>query len=351
MTATDSVRPQLDGLDLARYLAFVGMVFVNFKIAMGADTDDTIISTFITALEGRAAATFVILAGIGLGLSRVQSYKRTVYGIGKRALLLFMLGCLNMLVFDADIIHYYAVYFFLAAFFLPLRTRWLFLVILLVNILFLAMIFLLDYELGWDWKTYSYPDFWTFDGFVRNLFFNGWHPVFPWVSFVFFGIILSRLRLHTRSTQHRLIAAGLSLMILIEGLSLWLTPLLMPIDADLATLVTTKPIPPLPLYILAGSGFACFLLGLCLRSAAHVKKLGILPLFAPAGRQTLTLYFAHILVGMGILEALQMLDGQTAGEAARAALIFCIGATAFSYVWAKRFTHGPLESLLKLAGK
>ena len=58
-----------------------------------------------------------------------------------------------------------------------------------------AMMLLLDYETGWNWSDYSYHGFWTPTGFVRNLFFNGWHPVFPWLGFLLFGIILSRLSL------------------------------------------------------------------------------------------------------------------------------------------------------------
>lgn len=64
-------RSRLVGLDLARYLAFVGMVVVNFMIVMGVQADGSFVYTVTSALEGRAAATFVVLAGIGLGLASV----------------------------------------------------------------------------------------------------------------------------------------------------------------------------------------------------------------------------------------------------------------------------------------
>ena len=60
---------RLYGLDLARYLAFVGMVIVNFKIARGADGTTGLAATFSSLFECSAAATFVVLAGIGLGLA------------------------------------------------------------------------------------------------------------------------------------------------------------------------------------------------------------------------------------------------------------------------------------------
>jgi len=53
---------RLDGLDLARLVAFVGMVIVNFNVVMGGQADAGFLSVFVQALEGRAAATFVVLA-------------------------------------------------------------------------------------------------------------------------------------------------------------------------------------------------------------------------------------------------------------------------------------------------
>ena len=46
---------RLYGLDLARFVAFVGMVIVNFKIAMGADSAG-ILGMLTGGPEGRAAA-------------------------------------------------------------------------------------------------------------------------------------------------------------------------------------------------------------------------------------------------------------------------------------------------------
>ena len=57
------------GLDIARAFAIVGMVIVNFKITMSAETSGPQwLRTFAALFDGRAAATFVILAGIGASL-------------------------------------------------------------------------------------------------------------------------------------------------------------------------------------------------------------------------------------------------------------------------------------------
>ena len=44
-----------------------------------------------------------------------------------------------------------------------------------------------NYEIGWNFETLEYQGFWTINGFIRNLFFNGFHPVIPWTSFMLFG--------------------------------------------------------------------------------------------------------------------------------------------------------------------
>ena len=61
---------RLHGLDLARYLALAGMVLVNFRLAMAVEADGGgLLAGFFHLLEGKASATFVTLAGVGLVLA------------------------------------------------------------------------------------------------------------------------------------------------------------------------------------------------------------------------------------------------------------------------------------------
>lgn len=346
-----STTNRLDGLDIARYIAFVGMVVVNFKIAMGAESEDGFANLITTALEGRAAATFVVLAGIGLGLAGLRGIDQAISVTVKRAAFLLVLGLLNMMIFDADILHYYAFYFLFGVFLLPLRIRTLIAAIVGLNAAFVIMIFVLNYDAGWNWENYTYQGFWTVQGFVRNLFFNGWHPVIPWLGFLLFGLILSRLKLSEKKTQYRLIFFGALSFLLAEMLAMVLQPLLSGVDAELLDLATTEPVPPMPLYTLAGMGAASIVIGLCLRFTETFRQSGLLTVITPAGRQTLTLYIAHILIGMGVLEALGMLENQTVNTALIASMIFCLAATIFALLWARLFKRGLIETMMrKLAG-
>lgn len=343
---------RLRGLDLARYLAFVGMVIVNFKIVMGVQNADGFAARFSQMLEGRAAATFVVLAGVGLGLAAARSdFGSTMSVTLRRAAFLLVIGLLNSLIFEADILHYYAFYFLFGVLLLPLNTRLLIAVIIALNLMFVLMILTLDFSAEWNWVTFAYTGFWTPAGFVKNLFFNGWHPVIPWLSFLLVGIVVSRLALGEGRVQRRLVFAGAVMWALAEGVSLILMPFAVAIDVELADLVGTAPVPPMPQYIAAGTGFALVVTGLCLLVANSMDRVDVLGLVTPAGRQTLTLYIAHIMIGMGVLEALGRLGGQSAQQALVAALLFSFAATLYAWIWARVFKRGPIEAAMRrLAG-
>ncbi|WP_120497588.1 heparan-alpha-glucosaminide N-acetyltransferase domain-containing protein [Kiloniella sp. EL199] len=350
---------RLDGLDFARFIAFIGMVLVNFTVAMGAEGQGSFLATtFVGTLEGRAAATFVVLAGIGLGLAANKTNDdhefngKLIWLTSKRALFLLVLGLLNSLIFDADILHYYALYFFFGVFFIRMSSGGLIFSIITLLIGFVIMLLTLDYDVGWDWKTYSYQNFWTFEGFICNLFFNGWHPVVPWLAFFLFGILLSRLPLDKGQIQLQLFVFGLIALITVEGLSLFTLALLAGAEQDLLDIATTEPIPPMPYYMIAGMGSACMVLAVSLWMNSFFSKGSVFKLCRQIGRQTLTLYVAHILLGMGTLEALGLLDGQntsgTTDDALIASGIFVVATALYIWIYSKFFTRGPIENLMRL---
>lgn len=339
---------RLDGLDIARLMAFVGMVIVNFNVVMGGQADTGVLSAFVKAFEGRAAATFVVLAGIGLGLAvKNDNGTHFVSDVMKRAFFLLVLGLLNTLIFDADILHYYAFYFMFGVFCLRLSSVHLLNLIVLVNVVSFIMILVFDYDVGWNWADYSYVDFWTFSGFARNLFFNGWHPVFPWLSFLLWGVVLSRLPLHQEYMHKALILFGFLGYLSAEILSIASISLLSGNDPELLLLFGTGPVPPLPLYIGAGISVASLVVGICLKSASWMDKIGLLKILLPAGRQTLSLYIGHIFIGMGMLEGLGMLGGQSILNVLIAAFIFCIMAVVYAYFYSQLFKRGPIETLMR----
>ena len=332
---------RLEALDAARFLAFCGMVLVNFRIAAEVAPGQDWASILINSLEGRAAALFVVLAGIGIGLSTVSAPV-----LLRRAVFLFVLGLVNMTIFDADILHFYAIYFVLGAAFLTASSRVLWIGAFGVMALAILATMTLNYDLGWDWDALTYTDLWTLPGFLRNLFFNGWHPVFPWAAFLLIGMAIGRSDLHTRCVQHRLIMWGFAAAMFA------LFPQLMTDDPELAAYLGTESIPPGPFYILAGTGTACMVIGALLKFWPQVQALHIGPALTAPGRQSLTLYMAHILIGMGILDEAGLLDGSLSAQQIVAyALAFCAVSSAYALLWSRKFKRGPLEALMRVTTK
>ncbi|HHG89252.1 MAG TPA: DUF418 domain-containing protein [Devosia sp.] len=317
------------------------MVFVNFHVVTGGGDGGAWAMLFLSAVEGKAAATFVVLAGVGLalGAQRNQTPSFSILTL-KRALFLFVIGLINSLIFPADILHYYAVYFVVGLLLIRRSTRTILIVALVLPLVFVALLFVLDYEAGWDWETFDYAGFWTPSGFARNLLFNGWHPLVPWMSFLLMGFLLARLELGRKKTQNRLMLYGAVALGAAYALSFVLSS-----DPELAELVTVSPIPPGPLYMLAGAGAASLSIGICLWVFRKGQVNWLTP-FTRTGKQALSLYILHIIVGMGTLEGLGMLGGQSAETAIATAGLFIIISVIYAIVWARFFRSGPFEWLM-----
>jgi uncharacterized membrane protein YeiB len=64
MTTTND---RILGYDFARGIAIIGMIIVNFKTVMVAESD-SLMYQVLNLLSGKAAALFVTLAGVGMTL-------------------------------------------------------------------------------------------------------------------------------------------------------------------------------------------------------------------------------------------------------------------------------------------
>lgn len=328
---------RLIGLDIARFLAFAGMVLVNFRIAAGVTPGLDPYSQLTNAMEGRAAALFVLLAGVGFSMGR--SKRATVLA---RAAVLFAFGMANMILFDADILHYYALYFLVGLAFLNAPPRMLIIGAIALVLASLAGLILLDYDRGWNWETLVYQDYWTLSGFLRHSFYNGWHPVLPWAAFFLIGMWVGQQRLTETRTQLRLAATGLGLAVAATALSWSIT------DPELIEITALSPIPPGPLYMVAATGTALVVLSTILLLTTRARAPAPVQWMAQTGRQALTLYIAHIYIGMGTLETLGWLDGRL--DPAAIFMIssgFILLSVVYALLWRRIASRGPAEALLR----
>ncbi len=349
------------GYDLARALAVFGMVVVNFKIVMGAgDQGPYWLAGLVGLLEGRAAATFVVLAGVGLSLlsrkgridrdlNRLRQDRRTLL---KRALFLFVVGALYTPIWPADILHFYGVYITVAAFLLATSGKRL--GILAVGLVagFVMLLLFFDYDKGWHWATLSYTGLWSPAGLIRHLLFNGFHPVVPWLAFMLLGMILGRQDMRDPDVRRRVLAWGLAAAFLAELASRILVHLFAAGAAAaereaITAIFGTGPMPPMPLYMIAGAGTACAVIAVSVAVGLRYDRAGWLRPFVVTGQLALTMYVGHVVVGMGLLEAVGRLENQSLAFAVGTAFLFCTAGVVFAYLWRLKFKQGPLEALMR----
>jgi uncharacterized protein len=353
------------GFDVARALAILGMVVVHFSLVMAADrTSPRWLSAVLGFLDGRPAATFVILAGVGVTLMSRRavlsgdshSIARTRRALVIRGVILLALGCINLWIWPGDILRVYGVSLFVAAWLITAPSRRLLLSALACMAGFVALFMMLDFEKNWDWATLSYRGLWTPAGLMRNLVYDGFRSVLPWTGFVVFGMWLGRLNLRDPAVNRRVFLAAIATALGAEVVS-WLCVLYFlahPHGMDAETVIAlfgTESMPALPLFLMASGGEAVAVIALCVRLSGEGPSRYWQPL-AATGQMALTWYFAHIVLGLGAIVALGLENSQSLPVAAGCGAGFFVVAILLSWLWKLAFRHGPLEWVMrKIAGE
>ncbi|OPX54393.1 Uncharacterized membrane protein YeiB [Oceanospirillum multiglobuliferum] len=351
------MKKRVTGFDLARALAIFGMVIVNFKIAMNAETGNLLLIKFAGLFEGRASALFVILAGVGVTFLTNKAREssdgafvlKNRLSLIKRGLLLIAIGLLYTPIWEADILHFYGFYFLIAAAIFTVKDKALLIISAVIMLIFPVLMLFLNYEQNWNWSTLTYENLWSFDGMIRHIVFNGFHPVFPWAAFLIFGMWLGRQDLSQSLMRKKLLAWSLITLLVTEfsfylirvtigdGSALEMT------SEEVTFLFSTSIIPPLPQYIISAGSSAVVVLIACLYFSDRFSESNINKWLYKTGQLSLTLYVAHVIIGMGTLESIGRLENQTINFSLLSALIFCVCGIVFSVVWLKFFKAGPLE--------
>ena len=344
---------RLIGFDIARAFAFIGMVIVNFNVVMTVDSDAaTLLYRFAALFEGRAVATFILLAGVGITLlsrravasgdpQQIASTRRTLW---KRSLFLLAFGLLFAIIWPADILHFYALYIAFAAFFIAATNRTLWIAASAITLASPLLMVLFNYEAGWNWDTLDYVDFWTPVGMFRHLVFNGFHPFFPWASFLLIGLWLGRQDLRDKAYRRRLLTVSLGIALLVEMLSLILTNVL---DGDWVYFVDTAPLPPTPWYIVAASATAFVVITLTFELVEWLGDHPFITAMTSAGQIALTLYVAHVVLGLGVLDEFGRMQNQPITFTLTTVAVFSALSIIFAHLWRKRFKRGPFEALMR----
>ncbi len=352
------------GIDVARALAVMGMIIVNFKIAFGGEGNE-VYKLFASIFEGKAAATFVVLAGVGIAFMSNNAIrgndkiklKDTRVRIAKRAVFLFVIGLLYTPIWIADILHFYGVYMLITLLLISSSRKLIFSFGLLLILVYPLLMLVWDFDIGWNFETLDYSGFWTVSGFFRNLFYNGFHPVIPWAAFMTLGLWFGKQDLSNERFIRKSILVSTSVFIVTVLISKALITVLSEGNQEalfeLEQVLGTSPMPPLPIYMVSGSSVAIFIISTCILIAKKHKNCFLITALTKTGQLALTFYVAHVIIGMGIVE---IIDPEKMGKYSIEfsiiyALVFSAFCVLFALIWTKYKNAGPLEWAMRKIAK
>jgi uncharacterized membrane protein YeiB len=210
-----------------------------------------------------------------------------------------------------------------------------------------------NFDIGWNFETFEYTNFWSVNGFIRNLFYNGFHPVIPWVSFMLIGFWFGKQDLYDPKFIKKTIWISFSIFIatllLSQSLILLLSDGSQTTITELETIFGTSPMPPLPIYMISGSSIAIFIISLCIFIARKFEKNMLIIALNKTGQLALTFYVAHVILGMGIVQVInpEKMGNYSIEFSVLYAFIFSLFSVIFAIVWTKYKKSGPLEWVMR----
>ena len=312
-------------------------------------------------LTTRFAATFVLIAGIGVSLftQRVRAsnnradiqHARIV--LLRRGTLLYFLGYFVQWIWPGTILFYYGAYFIIAAAVFAWSTKRLIAlggasIIIAAGLSWWRASQLLDgNNTRWLSPSPNSP---------RNLlirtFVDYTHPVFPWIAFFIVGILLGRHIHRLTEIRLRLMFASILLMLATHAANFLFTPSSQISDRNfvLAKLLSTQPLDRGMLFSLGT--LATAVVALCLVSfmVERAPHLALTQLLARAGRMTLSVYLLHVVFFNLVVHRLHWVGGTGLDTALVLSLLFYIVALMLSSWWNRYFGLGPAERVYRVFG-
>lgn len=335
---------RLDGIDLARAAAIIGMVAVHV-----GPTDAPGLAGLLIALpSGRAALLFVFVAGIGvtlLGRRATRLWRVRLRLIWTAAVLLPIGLALQELHHGIWVVlHHYAALFLIGAALWRLPGRWLLGLALLMAVagpVALVGAYTLDPTLPFR-DGVSISD--SPAAILRALFVTGPYPLLTWSAPFLFGMWVGRLDLHAGETRVALALGGAAVAVFAAVLAALLALSFGPATLrriDWSDLVSDFPHSQMPLWVIGSTASAALVVGLSLIAADRWPAL-TLPL-RQMGKMALSVYTAHLIALHWYGDVLRSDDPVRAGLSLLAIIAVAV---AVSMLWLRFLPRGPLELVI-----
>ncbi|MDQ1679699.1 MAG: uncharacterized protein QOI42_558 [Frankiaceae bacterium] len=349
-------RTRLDGLDLARAVAFLVMAVEHmYEVVFRPTPSVPGVPFVLTLLSGRGAATFVVVSGAGVTLLARSLGDVAGRTLVRRGAFLFLVGLALLVVWPTDILHVYGVLLLIAPLLLRLSTRTLAVVATVAAAAMVPAAFAAPHLPAFSWSAGGGQPLQVARSLAAATFVTGQNPVFPWLALFALGMLLGRLRLTDRVLLGRLAwgsaavavlsgVAGLAVRHVVAGSG----------SVDLtrapASLLGVRYAPPGVAFIVSAAGSAVALLAVCCllaqRRVEHAPG-AVRRAAAALGRMPLSSYVLHLLLIVWVLEPLGV--GRHGGPLAAVGVgvlvvaAFAVGAQ----WWLRRFGRGPIELVMR----
>lgn len=332
---------RLDGVDVARAIALVGMVTVHFGPGREVGTGAT--AFVYHAFYGKASILFALVAGVGVGLMASRRPAglvrvRMLY----RALWLVPLG-LALEELDhpvAVILQYYGLFFLGVVPFVGRRratvlagaAAW-----LLVGSGTVLAALVLRPE--WMVRTGGDPPTTAWE-----LLVGGYYPAVAWVPVLLFGMWLATVDLRSPRVRTAMVVGGAATLAATRWASVTAASVL-DLQVERGTwawALAESGHSEMPLAILGAVGFGTAVLGASL-VVVDVARPVVAPL-AALGRLALTVYVGHLLVYAWVPD---LFPADTVAEGVAHVGWFALATAVGSWLWLLAFPRGPLEAAVR----
>ena len=348
------MQSRIAGYDFARSLALFGLVVGNFIHSV----DHTGFYLLDTLTQGGTIATFLVLGGIGVSLLAQRGRTTNdAHGFtdGRKRLIrrgasLLVVGICCNVIWRVNFLCFYSICIAIGALLLTVSNRWLWSFAFIFVLIWVVLAFLMfDYykvidEFNRHWEEFQEGNPWKVEGVVFRVYLYSFHVIFSWAAFLLIGMWLGRQDVHFRRVRRNVFFGGIAALVLACAYWLLMFYVWVPSRPSLADLPSTSFVllQFTPLNIFATYGITAVIIGGSLMLTERYLDAKWTRPFLATGQLALTLYVAHLAIGMGLLKVLGVLD-KTLPFAIGSAVIFSVCAVIFSHFCSMLFERGPIE--------
>ena len=360
---------RLVALDVTRGVAMLGVVALNYHAILNdedafAPINPSFLERLFNPVSGvlstRFAATFVVVAGIGVALLSARTSEADMAGIRllrerllRRGTFLLVLGFVLEWIWPGTILFYYGAYFLIASAVVRQRTSQL-LAGAAASVAVAAGLMAWRVSERFDDNFTAWLDPPSPNG-PRNalirLLFSYTHPVFPWIAFFFVGMVIGRSVRGGKILHTRLALVSMAVVAVSYLLRDALRPELIVDEGDalLATFVSLQPFDRGVLYVTSTIGIALLAIWTIERVVVHIPE-RLTSVLAQMGRLSLTIYVTHILVFNLVVDVFGWV--RPTGLDSALVLTACVitACAIMARLVLRRWSTGPIESIYRSFG-